>query len=66
MKNQKTRERYLKHEKPCNPCGCNTHTHTHIAFLQNKEESNLINKIRVGVNSTLLVVNKKENVVLEN
>ena len=43
-----------------------THTHTHIAFLQNKEESNLINKIRVGVNSTLLVVNKKENVVLEN
>lgn len=38
-------------------------------ILQNKEKQfNLINKIRVGANSTLLVVykNKKENVLLEN
>ena len=43
-----------------------THTHTHNTFLQNKE--NLINKIRVGVNSTLLEVykNKKENIMLGN
>ena len=38
-------------------------------ILQNKEEKiNLINKVRVGVNSTLKSIykNKKENVMLEN
>ena len=38
-------------------------------ILQNKEEKiNLINKIRVGENSTLKVLykNKKEDIVLEN
>lgn len=37
-------------------------------FLQNKEEVNLINKLRVGANSTLksLYKNKKEDIMLEN
>ena len=38
-------------------------------ILQNKEEKlNLINKVRVGANSTLksLYKNKKEDIVLEN
>ena len=37
-------------------------------ILQNKEEINLINKVRVGVNSTLLMLykNKKESIMLEN
>lgn len=37
-------------------------------ILQNKEEVNLINKIRVGVNSTLLIVykNKEESIMLGN
>ena len=38
-------------------------------ILQNEEEKiNLINKVRVGVNSTLKVLykNKKESIVLEN
>ena len=46
-----------------------THTHTHNAFLQNKEKQfNLINKVRVGVNSTLKSIykNKKESIMLGN
>ena len=40
-----------------------THTHTHNAFLQNKEGIiNLINKVRVGANSTLKVLYKKESI----
>ena len=44
-----------------------THTHTHNAFLQNKEAKlNLINKVRVGSNSTLKSIdkNKKEDIML--
>ena len=37
-------------------------------ILQNKEEVNLINKVRVGENSTLLAVykDKKESIMLGN
>ena len=37
-------------------------------ILQNKEEINLINKLRVGANSTLKCIykNKKESIMLEN
>ena len=37
-------------------------------FYTNKQEENQINKVRVGVNSTLLMLykNKKESIMLEN
>ena len=68
-KQNKEKEVCLKYAKPCNPWRT-IYIYIYIStILQNKEEKiNLINKIRVGVNSTLKVLykNKKEDIVLEN
>ena len=56
----KKRERYLKHAKPCKPWH-SIYIYIYIStILQNKEEVNLINKTRVGGNSTLKVLYKRK------
>ena len=54
----KNKRKALKYAKPRNPCGS---IYIYIStILQNKEEINLINKVRVGVNSTLKSIYKEK------
>ena len=63
-KKNKEKEVCLKYAKPCNLCG----SKEKAAFYTNRQEENLINKARVGENSTLknIYKDKKESIMLEN
>ena len=62
------KRKVLWNAKPCNPCGSRERERERATFYTNKQEENQINKVRVGVNSTLLMLykNKKESIMLEN
>ena len=59
-KQNKEKEVCLKYAKPCNLCGSREREGERAAFYTNKQEENLINKARVGENSTLKNIYKNK------